>query len=354
MICYRLLFYYFNIGISDCDYKYSKKGWLEKHQANGNHKKWGGVHINNTDIDDIFQINMHKKHDLIISLCEDAGKTLSVVSRNCNSTNYSNNEYLLSNEGLTLQHKLYDNTVVIASELSPGYASKKSKISIKKTIEQLKFLTEIYSMGEKRVADKLSSESAEILFTIIGTEESIIKYPDNAYIQSKLTIDNKPFFKLYEKLDSYTIKSYFSKTGYAAAVKCLNDLVHKQLPLQERNLSSLTVKELKEILSNARLLVSGKKSVLIERIENYRASTNNNNNNNNAIVDVNVGFIVHSNDQIMEEDEENDSIDNNNDNYEEINDVEIIERYDEIDENYNNPFYHFYTIPTHTEGDQEL
>jgi hypothetical protein len=153
---------------------------------------------------------------------------------------------------------LYDRTIVSRTTICAGYASKKNKKSSRLSLEQMRFLVCAYALKTDCAADKLSPESAEM--KLLGTTAAQAKYPRSEYIWGATTATGLPLFRLHERLDSYTIKSHFSKTNHAATVQAVTRLERiNTLSLAERLPEDLSATQLRDQLLEYGVGVAGHK-----------------------------------------------------------------------------------------------
>ena len=94
--------------------------------------------------------------------------------------------------------------------LPTGWANKGKRAGKKKyTTAQLEFLRWCYTQGVQDKAKKFTAEAAEKVMPLHGTSAGAKRYPDDAYWRA--SPEGRPTFRLFELLDHWTIKPWFSQ-----------------------------------------------------------------------------------------------------------------------------------------------
>ena len=96
-----------------------------------------------------------------------------------------------------------------------GYANKGKRGAKKRyTTRQLEFLKWCYSQGVQDKAKKFTAEAAEKVMPLHGTSIGALRYPEESYWRT--SPDGYPTFRLFELLDHWVIKPWFSqqKAGF--------------------------------------------------------------------------------------------------------------------------------------------
>jgi hypothetical protein len=243
--------------------------WLEKHKAKGEH--WiSTAHSSNkrTADEEVLHMSQKPAGDILIELCQEASLSYCqqhTASRDVQPT-YSRDHTVI----------LWDGTEIVCSELRAGYASKSKLEAQHLSLAQMQFVIFAFELGEKCAADKLSPESAEELMKIVGTMTAVQKYPNEKYLSDALGDDAEvPVFKCYERMDSYTIKSHFSKANHAATVQAVAKLKRiNNVPLAERFPEDLSATQLRDQLLAHGVDVAGLKvAELRKSLATLRAKT---------------------------------------------------------------------------------
>mmetsp|Transcript_14659 Transcript_14659/g.24402 ORF Transcript_14659/g.24402 Transcript_14659/m.24402 type:complete len:305 (-) Transcript_14659:121-1035(-) len=242
--------------------------------------------------------------DILTRSCERQATTISLFSREPPSD--------LQTTMRPIIHALFDGSTATPSSLQQGYASKKSPTMRTRSKKQFEFIIHTYELGERCAADKLSPEGAAELMSVVGTNNVVSLYPNDAYLIQAVTADNTPLFALHERLDDYALKALLNKQGHLVAKQARATATAKAVPLEGRDPKPMKKAEIASELQRLRVDYPEKSKVgeLRSSLENARLLQM-----NNAVPTEGSNQDENDGDDESEYDEEEDADDEDNNNH---------------------------------------
>ena len=126
--------------------------------------------------------------------------------------------------------------------LPAGWANKAKRAGKKRyTAAQLEFLRWCYTQGVQDKAKKFTAEAAEQVMSLHGTSDGARRFPDDEYW--RVGPQGQPTFRLFELLDHWTIKPWFSQQKAALDKTLASAMTNAATKMDAQNFVDETVVE---------------------------------------------------------------------------------------------------------------